>query len=123
MRTTGSDLDSQSSQNRESSQRYAADQRRWHALDPGRRYGARRSPISEYISLHLSLMLTTNYVPLSRIKRERYFFYKEVCFVSLIEFRKSCLIKEIQHGVFVENAPGQRLPTICFFIILRNKYI
>ena len=62
----------------------------WHPLAPGRRYGA-RSPLSEYMSLHLSLKLTTNCVPLSRIKWEVYF-YKEVCFISLIEFRKSCLI-------------------------------
>ena len=61
--------------------------KRWHPLAPGRRYGARRSPNSEYISLHLSLKLTTNCVSLSRIKWEIYS-YKEVCFVSLIEFRK-----------------------------------
>ena len=57
-----------------------------------------------YMSLHLSLRLTTNCVPLSRIKWERYIFYKEVCFVSLIEFRSLSLIlflvgsmKSIQH--------------------------
>ena len=42
--------------------------KRWYSLAPGRRYGARRSPLSEYMSLHLSLKLTTNCVPLSRIK-------------------------------------------------------
>ena len=58
MRTMQSDLNSQSSQTRVSSQGYAANQRRkfriwryglqrrckrWHPLAPGRRYGARRS--------------------------------------------------------------------------------
>ena len=57
---------------------------------PGRRYGTRRSPLSEYISLHLSLKLRTNSGPLSRIKWEIHF-YKEV-FRSFIEFRKSCFI-------------------------------
>ena len=40
-------------------------------MAPGRRYGVRRSPLSEYMSFHLSLKLTTNCVPLSRIKWER----------------------------------------------------
>ena len=48
----------------------------WHLLAPGRRYGARRRPLSEYMSVHLSLKLTTNCVPLSRIKWERYIFMK-----------------------------------------------
>ena len=43
-------------------------------LAPGRRHGTRRSPLSEYMSLHLSLKLTTNCVPLSRIKWEIYFY-------------------------------------------------
>ena len=83
MRTTWSDLDCQSSQNRGSSQkdtqpirgvrssltiRLARGCKHWHPLAPGKRYGARRCPLSEYISLHLSLKLTINYVPLSRIK-------------------------------------------------------
>ena len=51
---------------------------------PGRRYGTRRSPLSEYMSLHLSLKLTTNCGPFSRIKWETYF-YKEV-FHSFIMF-------------------------------------
>ena len=42
--------------------------KRWHPLAPGRRYGARRSPLPEYMSFHLSLKLTTNCVPLLRIK-------------------------------------------------------
>ena len=62
----------------------------WHPLAPGRIYGARRSLLSGYISLHLSLKLTIICVPLSRIKWERYIFIKKC--VSLIEFRKSCLI-------------------------------
>ena len=87
----------QSAENREPSQGHAADQRvrsslmirlvrgckRWHPMAPGRRYGARRSPLSEYMSLHLSLKLPTNSVLLSRIKWEIYF-YKEV-FRSFLE--------------------------------------
>ena len=62
----------------------------WFPLALGRRYKARRSPLSDYMSLHLSLKLTTNCVPPLRIKWDIYFY--KVCFVSLIEFRKSCLI-------------------------------
>ena len=56
----------------------------WHPLAPGRRYGS-RTYLSEYMSPHLSLKLTTKCVPLSRIKWEIYF-YEEVCFVLFIEF-------------------------------------
>ena len=79
MRTTRSDLDSQSIQNREWSQGYTvisvvSDDTacKWVQalvpLAPGRRYGARRCPLSEYMSLNLSLKFTPNCVPLSRIK-------------------------------------------------------
>ena len=66
--------------------------KRWHPLAPGRRYVLRRNPLSEYVSLHLSVKFTTNCVPLSRIKWERYIFYKEVCFVSFTEVRSLSLI-------------------------------
>ena len=36
---------------------------RWHLLAPGRRYGARRSRFSEYMSLHLSLKLKQTVSP------------------------------------------------------------
>ena len=82
MRTPQSDLDSQSSQNRvepEIRSRSEAPQtsltiplargcKRWDLLAPGRRYGTKRSPLSEYMSLHLSLKVTKNGMPLSRIK-------------------------------------------------------
>ena len=58
----------------------------WHRLAPGRRYGT-RSSLSEYMSLHLSLKLTTNSGPLSRIKW--YIFFIKKCSVrslSLIMF-------------------------------------
>ena len=42
----------------------------WHLLALGRKYGTRSCSLSEYMSLHLPLKLTTNCVPLSRIKRE-----------------------------------------------------
>ena len=88
---------SESNQNWESSQGYTANQRRltirlareckhWHPLALGRRYWARRSPLSEYMSLHLSLKFTTNCVPLSKIKWDIYIFYKEVCFVCSLKF-------------------------------------
>ena len=48
------------------------------SLAPWRRFGT-RSPLSEYMSLHLSLKLRTNCGPLSRIKWERYIFIKK-CF-------------------------------------------
>ena len=48
--------------------------KRWHPLAPGRRLGPRRSPLSEYMSIHLSLKLTTNFVPLSGMEREREIF-------------------------------------------------
>ena len=57
--------------------------KRWHPLAPGRRYGARRSPLSEYMSVHLSLNLQQTVCSFKM--REIYFFYKEVCFVSFIE--------------------------------------
>ena len=41
---------------------------------PGRRFGTKRSPLSEYMSLHLSLKLTTNCGLLSRIKWDIYFY-------------------------------------------------
>ena len=45
--------------------------KRWHPLDPGRKYGA-RSPFSEYMSLHLSLKITTIVCPPFREWNERY---------------------------------------------------
>ena len=65
----------------------------WYPLAPRRRYGTRRSPFSEYMSLHLPLKLTTNSRPPFRIKWERYF-YKEV-FRLFIEFY--IIIMAIQH--------------------------
>ena len=77
--------------------------KRLHSRAPRRRYGARRGYLSKYMSLHLSLKLTANCVPLSRIKWEIYF-YKEVCFVSFTEVRSLSLImflvgsmRSIQH--------------------------
>ena len=64
----------------------------WHPPTPERRYGT-RSPLPEYMSLHLSLKLTTNCVPLSRIKWERYIFIKKcVSFPSLklVHYRWLC---------------------------------
>ena len=97
MKITRSDLDR--GRESESSQGYAADLRRLVVADdtvykgvqasaprdPGRRYGARGSLLSKYMSLRLSLKLTTSRVSLSRIKWERYF-YKEVCFVRSLNF-------------------------------------
>ena len=57
--------------------RFARGCKRWHLLAPGRRYGARRSPLSEYMPLHLSLKHITNCMPLSRIKWEREIFIKK----------------------------------------------
>ena len=56
----------------------------WHPLAPGRRYGTKRSPLSEYMSLHLSLTYNKQCVPFENKMREIYF-YKEVCFISFIE--------------------------------------
>ena len=69
MRTTQSDLDSQFNQNRESSQGYAADQRVRSSLTIRLEKGCTHWPQEEdmgqeYMSLHLSLKLTTNSVPL-----------------------------------------------------------
>ena len=58
---------------------------------PGSRkkiWGKKKSPLWVYVSPSIS-QTSTNCVPLSRIKWERDIFY---CFVSLIEFRKSCLV-------------------------------
>ena len=60
-------------------------------LAPGRKYGTRRSLLSEYMSLHLFLKLTTNCGPLFENKMREIYFYKEKCFVSFIEFRKTCM--------------------------------
>ena len=80
MITTWSVLDR--AENRELNEGHAAYQRvmlslnirlasgceRWHPLAPGRRYGTRISPLTEYMSVHLSLKQTTNGGALSRIK-------------------------------------------------------
>ena len=66
----------------------------WQTLALVRIYRTRRNPLSEYMSVYLSLKLRINCEPLLRIKWEIYF-YKEV-FRSFIEFRKSCLMA-IQH--------------------------
>ena len=60
--------------------------KRWNPLAPGRRYGARRSPLSKYMSLHLTLKLTKNCGPLSRIKWERYIFLLRSVFRPSIIF-------------------------------------
>ena len=58
--------------------------KRWHPLAPGKRFGGRRSLLSEYMSLQLSLKLTINCVPFSRIKWVREIFIKNcVSFGSL----------------------------------------
>ena len=72
--------------------RLARGYKRWHPLATGRRYGARRSPLPKYMSLHLSLKLTTKCVPFLRIKWQRYIFYKEVCFSS---FNEDCSLSLI----------------------------
>ena len=94
MRTTWSDLDTVKLESRVEQEihslseasltsltiRLARGYKCWHSLTPEGRYGARRSPLSQYMSLHLSLKLTTNCVPLSRIKWERYIFIKKCVF-------------------------------------------
>ena len=40
---------------RSEASRLARGCKRWHPQAPGRRYGTRRSPLSEYMSLHLSI--------------------------------------------------------------------
>ena len=102
MRTTRSDLESELRVEPGIHNRSEALGRLWRyglqggqvlaPMAPERRYGARRSPLSEYMSLRLSHKLTTNCVPLSRIKWEIYL-YKEMCFVSLIDVRSLSLIK------------------------------
>ena len=74
--------------------------RRRHPLAPGSRYGTKRNPLSEYMSLHLSLKLIKNSGLLSRIKWEIYF-YKEV-FCSFIEFRKSSM-REYNNFTIIKN--------------------
>ena len=51
--------------------------KRWHPLSQGRRYEEEEFPLSEYMSLHLSLKITTNRVLVLRIKWERYIFIKK----------------------------------------------
>ena len=52
--------------------------KRWHPLAPGRRYGVRRSLLSEYMSLHLSLKLCTPFENKMREReREREIFIKK----------------------------------------------
>ena len=100
MWTMRSDLDSQSSQNRVKpgirsrsealvsslTIRLARWCKRWHPLAPRRRYRARRSPLSEYMSLHLSFKLTTNCVPFSRMKWDRYIFIKKCVSFRYLNF-------------------------------------
>ena len=54
----------------------------WYPLVPRRRYGTRRSPLSEY----MSLKLTTNCGSFSRIKWEIYYEKCLVCSLSLVMF-------------------------------------
>ena len=63
--------------------------KRWHPLTTGRRYRARRSPLSESFSIYLSNLQQT-LCPFRNKMRERYFHTK--CFVSLIEVRSLSLI-------------------------------
>ena len=65
-------------------------------------WGKKKSPLRVYVSPSISQ--TYNSVLPSRIKWERYIFYKEVCFVSLIEVHSLSLImflvgsmRNIQH--------------------------
>ena len=114
MRTTQSDLDCQSSQNRVKPVgsrsevfvsslmiRLARRCKRWHLQAPGRRYGARRSPLSEYVSPSISQ--TYNKLCASfENKIRKIYLYKEVCFLSLIEVRSLSLflvgsMRSIQH--------------------------
>ena len=63
------------------------------ALPPGSRkkiWSKKKSPLWVYVSPFLKL--TTNCMPLSIIKWEKYIFYKEVCFVTFIEVRSLSLI-------------------------------
>ena len=61
--------------------------KRWHSLAPGRRYGARWCPLSQYISVHLSLKFTTKLCALFENKWERYIFIKKcVSFVRWSSF-------------------------------------
>ena len=125
MKTTRSDLDrvqriavEPETRSRAEASRPARGCKRWHPLAPGRRYGT-RSPLSEYISLHLSLKLATNSGPLSRIKWEIYF-YKQVCFVSFIETRLLCEIT-IQHYYHIGSTDQRLLTLIIFLKINKNK--
>ena len=72
----------------------------WHPQALGRRYGARWSPFSEYMSLHQSLKFITNCVPLSRIKWERYIFIKK--YISFVHW-SSIFIFDYALGWFYEN--------------------
>ena len=80
--------------------------KRWHPLAPERRYGARRNPLSEYMSLHLSLKLTTNCVLLSRIKWQIYIFINKCVSFRSLKFVHWYLImffvgsvRRVQHHV------------------------
>ena len=56
----------------------------WYPLAPGRRYGARRSSLSEYVSPSIS-QTYNKLLPPSKIKWERYIFIKKLfCFVNWI---------------------------------------
>ena len=77
----------------------------WHRLAPGRRYGARRSPLSEFMSLQQSLKLMTNSGPLLRIKWEIYF-HKEVfrSFIEVINYHWLCFCLYLYYGYTTLNS-------------------
>ena len=56
--------------------------KRWSLLAPWRRFETRRSPLSEYMSLYLSLKLTTNCGPLARIKWDVFYIYVFRSFIA-----------------------------------------
>ena len=79
--------------------------KRWHPLAPGRRYEARRSLLSEY----MSLQLTTNRVSLSRMRWKIYFFIKKC-----VSFRSLKLVRLGKIRLY------NTCTCLCVYIILRT---
>ena len=85
----------------------------WHPFAPGRTYRARSSPF-EYMYLHLSLKLTTNCVPLSRIKWEWYIFIKKC--VLFVHWSLFIIFDNVLCWVY------EKYTTLAVMMTCRNMY-
>ena len=129
MRTTRSDLDRVQSESRiEPGKRgrlealvssltiqLARGCKRWHAQAQGRRYGARRSPLFEYMCLPPSISQTYNKLcaPFENKMREIYF-HKEVYFLRSLKFVHYLWLCS---GLGLREVPNSKYLVKCWYAV------